>query len=221
MRIAVLVPALNESENIAALVASVPAPVVVIDNGSTDDTAAKALAAGARVVHEPRRGYGRAVQAGIRALASDPPDVVVILDADRADDPALLGRLVQPIADDRADLVVADRTRTAMPGALTPPQRFGNQLTVWLIGLVSGRRFRDLGAFRAIRWSSLQALGLVDPTGGWNVEMNLKAVKIGLRVLEVPLPYAPRRAGKSKVSGSIVGGARAGYRMLQAVHRYR
>lgn len=224
MRIAVLIPALNEAESLPAVLADIPptvAQVVVVDNGSTDGTAAVAAAAGADVVHAPRRGYGTAVLAGMRFLESQPPAVLVILDADHADPPERIPTLVGPIEKDEADLVQSDRTVHAEPGALTVVQRFGNGLATWLIELVGGHRYRDMGPFRAIRWSSLMALQMEDPTWGWNVEMQLKALKHGLRVREIPLPYRRREKGKSKISGSLRGAARAGVRILYAVVRYR
>jgi len=195
--------------------------VVVVDNGSTDDTAGVARRGGATVIHEPRRGYGTAVQAGLRHLAAEPPDLVVILDADGADDLDVLESLVRPVLDGHADLVLSDRSRTASRGALTTTQVFGNWLATRMIRLAVGHRYRDLGPFRAIRWSSLMALEMQDPTWGWNVEMQMKAVTRGLRVLEIPVPYRARRAGQSKISGTLVGSARAGFRIVQAVARYR
>jgi glycosyltransferase involved in cell wall biosynthesis len=223
MRVAVLIPALDEAASLPFVLADLPAVerVVVVDNGSTDDTAAVARACGADVVVEPRRGYGRAVLAGMAHLRADPPDVVVILDADHADPAERLADLVQPIAEDRADLVQTDRTRTADPGALTFTQRYGNALATILIALTTGHRYRDMGPFRAIRWTSLERLGMEDPTYGWNVEMQTKAVRRGLRILEIPLPYRARSRGVSKISGSLRGAARAGVRILWAVMYYR
>ncbi|MBW2255481.1 MAG: glycosyltransferase, partial [Deltaproteobacteria bacterium] len=148
------------------------------------------------------------------------PDILVILDADHADRPDLLDRLVNPIVEDRADLVLSDRSRTAEPGALTSTQRHGNWLATRLIRLVSGHRYRDMGPFRAIRWTSLQDLEMEDPTWGWNVEMQIKAVRHELRILEIPMPYRPRAAGRSKISGTLGGTVRAGSRILWAVGRY-
>lgn len=221
--VAVVIPALDEAGSIGAVLDDLPDGIraIVVDNGSTDATAGIARERGADVITATRRGYGTAVRAGFAHLAADPPEVVVVLDGDHADDPALIGRLVDPIADDRADLAIADRSRTAAPGALTPVQRLGNALAVRAIALACGRRFRDLGPFRAIRWSAVERLGLVDPTWGFNVEMNLKAAKLGLRVEEVALVYRARRTGRSKISGTIVGSARAGYRIVRAVQRYR
>lgn len=222
MRIAVIIPALNEEQTLPLVLADLPVSTrrIVADNGSTDRTAAVAAAAGAEVVVEPRRGYGSAVQAGLRALAADPPDIVVILDADHADDPRLLDRLVGPITRGEADLVLSDRTGTADPGALTLQQRWGNRLAVRLMQAATGRRYRDMGPFRAIGWGALQRLELVDPTWGWNVEMQMKAISRGLRVIEVAMPYRARAGGRSKISGSVRGTLRAGARIVWAVHRY-
>lgn len=220
-----MIPALDEAASIPAVLADLDRlqglRVVVIDNGSTDGTGEVARSLGVEVVREERRGYGTAVLAGMRLLAPDPPEVVVILDADHADDPGRIPDLVGPILEGRYDLVLTDRTLTAEPHALTTVQVVGNRFAVYLIGLQTGRHYRDMGPFRAIRWSSLVALGMQDPTWGWNVEMQMKAVHHGLRVLELPLPYRRRRAGRSKISGSLRGALRAGARILQAVHRYR
>lgn len=221
--IAVIIPALDEEDGIAAVVADVPdgVRIVVVDNGSRDATAERARQAGAHVIHEPRRGYGRAVLAGITHLAAAPPRIVVILDADHADPPDRLTELVGPILRDEADLVQSCRTHTAEPGALTVPQRVGNRIAVWGIRRATGRAFDDLGPFRAIRWSSLQALQMQDPTWGWNVEMQIKAVRRGLRVIEVPLPYRCRQTGTSKISGTVIGTVRAGYRILLVLARHQ
>jgi len=223
MNVAVIIPALNEAGSLPAVLADIPdhVRVIVVDNGSEDPTAEVARLGGAEVLSEPRRGYGTAVLTGIQHLSSDPPDILVILDGDHADDPTRLPDLVSPIAGGRADLVQIDRTLTAQAHALTSVQRFGNTLATTLIHLTTGHRYRDMGPFRAIRWSSLVALEMEDPTWGWNVEMQMKAVHHGLRILEIPLPYRTRRAGRSKISGSLAGSARAGVRILQAVAKYR
>ncbi len=222
MRVAVVIPALNEAPSLPAVLAELPegVRVVVVDNGSIDDTAAVARALGAEVVSAPRRGYGTAVQAGLNHLRAAPPEVVVVLDADHADDPRLLPVLVQPIAQGRADLVSSDRSRTADPGSLTPTQRFGNALATRLIAARVGHRYADLGPFRAVRWDALERLGMVDPTWGWNVEMQVKAARAGLRVVEIPVPYRARPRGESKISGSVRGALRAGVRILWAVRYY-
>lgn len=222
-RIAVVIPALNEAGNIAHVLGDIPDGVVkvVVDNGSSDGTAALAEKHGAVVLHESRKGYGSAVQAGLRYLRADPPDIVVILDADHADDPSLMPKLTGPIAADQADFVLANRTRTAEPGALEPAQRLGNWLATRLMKWSTGYRYQDMGPFRAMRYSCMVALQMEDPTWGWNVEMQMKAVQHDLRIIEVALPYRKRRSGRSKISGSVRGTVRAGSRILWAVHRYR
>jgi glycosyltransferase involved in cell wall biosynthesis len=223
LAVAVVIPALDEADSLPRVLGELPPVwrVVVVDNGSTDGTGAVAAALGAEVVVAPRRGYGSAVQAGMNHLRGDPPDVLVILDADHADPAERLMELVEPIARDEADLVLSDRSRTAEPGALTATQRYGNRLATALIAAVSGARYRDMGPFRAVRWGSLVRLRMEDPTWGWNVEMQLKAAQHGLRVREVPLPYRARHHGRSKISGSMRGAARAGFRILWAVNHYR
>ena len=223
MRIAVIIPALNEAQSLPAVLKDLSSEfeIVVVDNGSTDATAEVARNHGVTVISEPKQGYGTAVLAGMSYLAPNPPDVVCILDADHADDPTRLTALTAPILEGRADLVQSDRTLTADPHALTAVQRFGNALATELIYLTTGKRYQDMGPFRAIRWSSLMKLKMEDPTWGWNVEMQMKAVHHELRILEIPLPYRKRRAGRSKISGSLRGSARAGIRILLAVNTYR
>jgi hypothetical protein len=223
MRVAVVIPALNEAASLPGVLAALPPVwrIVVADNGSSDATADVARAAGAEVVQEPRRGYGSAVLAGLRQLADNPPEIVAILDADHADDPGQLGVLIAPILAGEADLVLSDRTRLAERGALTRTQRFGNWLATRLMATVSGHRYRDMGPFRAVRWTALERLSLTDPTWGIFVEMQLKAVRRGLRIREIALPYRPRRAGRSKISGDLIGSARAGARILWSVRAYR
>lgn len=220
--IAILIPCLDEEEPLPRVLAELPpgVRVVLCDNGSRDRSVEIARSHGAEIAHEPRRGYGGAVQAGLRHLAARPPEVVVVLDADHAAFIGDLAALLAPIAAGEADLVVGDRTAGAEPGALTAAQRAGNRLATALIAGQTGRRFRDLGPFRAIRWDALLALGMVDPTWGWNVEMQLKAARHGLRIVEVPVRYRPR-IGTSKISGSLRGVARAGYRIVWACWRYR
>lgn len=223
-RVAVVVPALDEEASLPDVLRDVPVwvdRVIVVDNGSSDATPEVAVREGAELVRAPRRGYGTAVQAGLHRLGDAPPDVVVVLDADHADHPELAHHLVDPIVDDVADLVMIDRSVHAERGALTVPQRFGNALAVRLMHAAVGVRTHDMGPFRAIRYDALLALRMEDPTWGWNVEMQMKAVHHGLRILEVPLPYRTRAKGRSKISGSLVGAARAGVRILAAVHRYR
>ncbi|TVQ93833.1 MAG: glycosyltransferase family 2 protein [Deltaproteobacteria bacterium] len=220
--LAVILPALDEERSLPGVLHALPPGprVVVVDNGSTDRTADAARRGGAEVVREPRRGYGSAVQAGLRHLRGRPPEVVVILDADHADHPDLLPVLAGPALRDEADLVLSDRSRTADPGALTTTQRYGNHLATALIWGVTGHRYRDMGPFRALRWDAACRLDLTDPTFGWNVEMQIKAVRAGLRIVEIPVPYRARGAGRSKISGSLRGATRAGVRILWAVGHY-
>lgn len=223
MRVAVLIPALDEAASLPGVLADLPDVwrCIVVDNGSTDGTARIAERCGAEVVREPQRGYGRAVRAGIDYLRPEPPEILVILDADHADAPNTLPALIEPIRQGDADLVQIDRSRTAEPRALTAVQRLGNGLATSLIRLVTGHAYADMGPFRAIRWEALEALDMGDPTWGWNVEMQMKAVHHGLIIVEIPLPYRRRLRGRSKISGTMTGAVRAGYRILLAVHRYR
>lgn len=224
MRVAVLIPALNEEQALplvlAELAAQAPERVVVVDNGSTDRTAARARAAGAEVVLEPRRGYGSACLAGLAHLRAAPPEVVVILDGDHSDYPEDLPLLLDPIRQGEADLVLGERVTLAQPGALQPQQRFGNHLASALMWGLVGRRYRDMGPFRAARWAALEALRMSDPAYGWNVEMQMKAARQGLRILEVPVRYRPR-VGQSKISGTLRGSAKAGAHILRACWRHR
>ncbi|MBM3497966.1 MAG: glycosyltransferase family 2 protein [Armatimonadetes bacterium] len=222
MEVAVIIPALNEEQAIGQVLAEVPrdlvCDVIVVDNGSTDGTAAAARAAGARVVAEARRGYGSACLRGIAELRD--PDVVVFLDGDHSDCPEELPALLQPIAEDRADLVIGSRTLGRREArSLTPQQLLGNRFACFLFRLIYRRRFTDLGPFRAIRRTSLLGLGMVDPDFGWTIEMQIKAVRAGLRVVEVPVRYRPR-IGRSKISGTLRGTLLAGYKIITTILRY-
>ncbi len=219
-----IIPALDEEESLplvlAALAGSPVHQVVVVDNGSRDRTAAVAAAAGATVVQEPRRGYGRACQAGLRQLATAPPDIVVFLDADFSDDPADLPLLIAPLLAGDADLVIGSRVLgQCQRGALPPHVRWGNGLAILLINLLYGTRFTDLGPFRALSWPACRQLRLGDPNYGWNVEMQVKAARAGLRSVEVPVSYR-HRVGRSKISGTIRGTVGAGTKILVSVVRY-
>jgi glycosyltransferase involved in cell wall biosynthesis len=216
-----VIPALNEAESLGAVLDALPSPlvrrVVVADNGSTDGTARVAREHGATVVLEPRRGYGAACLKGLEALAADPPDVVLFLDADRSDDPAQAGAVLAPILEGRADLVVGSRVLGERePGALSPHARFGNWLATRLLAALYGARYTDLGPFRAIRYDALMSLGMGDRDFGWTVEMQVKAARRGLRHTEVPVRYR-RRVGRSKISGTVGGSVRAGVKILATV----
>lgn len=220
--VSVIIPALNEEQALPHVLREIPrdrvAEVIVVDNGSTDRTAEVAASCGARVVREARRGYGAACLRGIAAL---PPntDVVVFLDADHSDDPCDLPRLLAPIEEGRADLVIGSRTLGARePGSLMPHQVAGNRLATFLVSLLFRKRYTDLGPFRAIRRDLLDLLEMKDLDFGWTIEMQVKAVRRGLRVLEVPVRYR-RRIGVSKISGTVAGTARAGWTIIWTIVR--
>ena len=216
-----VIPALDEADSLGAVLDALPSPpvrrVVVADNGSTDGTARVAREHGATVVLEPRRGYGAACLKALDALAADPPDVVLFLDADLSDDPAQAGAVLLPILEGRSDLVVGSRVLGKRePGALSPHARFGNWLATRLLAALYGARYTDLGPFRAIRYDALMALEMKDKDFGWTVEMQVKAARRGLRHTEVPVRYR-RRVGRSKISGTVGGSVRAGIKILATV----
>lgn len=221
----VLIPAFNEARAIGQVIGDLPDgrvdEVVVVNNASTDATERNARAAGATVLTEPQRGYGRACLRGLAYAAARPvpPDVVVFLDGDYSDHPDELPRLVDPIAAGRADFVVGSRIRgAAEPGALLPQAQIGNRLACALLRGLWGAPYTDLGPFRAIRFPDLMALGMQDPTFGWTIEMQIKAVEAGLRVAEAPVSYR-RRVGVSKITGTVRGTVRASAKILWTIGR--
>jgi glycosyltransferase involved in cell wall biosynthesis len=224
-RIAAVIPALNEAPSIGEVVrglrlkAAIPLEqIIVVDNGSSDDTATIARGAGAKVVAEPRRGYGYACRAGV--AAADTADIIVLLDGDAADDPADLADIVGPLLDGTADLVVGSRALGARElGSMTAHQRFGNWLASMLMRRLYGIAVTDLGPFRAIRRADLLGLEMREMTYGWSVEMMVKGARRGLRYHEVPVSYR-RRIGVSKVSGTVSGAVRAGWCILSTTVRY-
>ncbi|MEX0805807.1 MAG: glycosyltransferase family 2 protein [Candidatus Binatia bacterium] len=223
MKISLIIPALNEEESLPGLLASVPSDavddIIVVDNGSTDGTAAVARRAGVKVVREPRKGYGAACGAGFEA--SEDADILVFMDGDGSFLPAEIVRLTEPITSKKADLVLGTRTLRAKDKREIPLHaRLGNRLVASIIGLTSGCRFTDLGPFRAIDRRVLEGLALQERTYGWPCEMILKAGKSGCRVVEVPVTYRPRTGGKSKVSGTIAGSIRAAIAMLRVTVRW-
>jgi len=219
-RISAVIPALNEEHAIGQVLEAIPRwvdEVVVVDNGSSDQTAAVARGQGARIVSEPRRGYGRACLSGIAALSS--PDIVVFLDADFSDHPEEMDRLIDPILRKEAELVIGSRLKgDCESGALTPQARFGNRLACGLMRLFWGVRYSDLGPFRAIRASALQTLDMQDTNYGWTVEMQVKAAIRSVRATEVPVSYR-RRIGTSKISGTVRGVILAGTKILYTIFR--
>ncbi len=223
MNVDVVIPALDEELSVGEVVRAFAGrvrQVVVADNGSRDRTAEVAREAGAFVVSAPRRGYGNACLAALAALEAD-CDVVVFTDADGSDDPADLEKLVAPIAAGHADLVIGSRVRGVMEaGSLTPQQRMGNALAATWLRVRFGQPATDLGPFRAISKRALDALRMSDPTYGWTIEMQIKAARLNLRFVEVPVAYRRRKAGVSKVSGSLRGAAGAGIKILGLLAYY-
>lgn len=224
----VVIPVYNEEASLPLVLHDLPSvgQVIIVDNGSTDRSADLALQHRATVVREPRRGYGSACLAGLAviqsgALSAAPPDVVVFLDGDYSDHPDQLPELVEPILDGRADFVIGSRMLGQRePGAMPPAAVFGNWLAPFLMWLFWGARFTDLGPFRAISWNALQRLGMCDRNFGWTVEMQIKATVAGLRCHEIPVRYR-KRIGTSKISGTISGTFKAGYKILYTIARYR
>jgi glycosyltransferase involved in cell wall biosynthesis len=221
----VVIPALNEEASLPLVLADLPHPpvrrVVVADNGSKDGTARVAQAGGAVVVPAARRGYGSACLAGLAHLRENgPPEIVAFVDADYSDHPEELPLLLAPLLSGAADLVIGSRVLGEHErGALLPQARAGNVVACLLIRLLYGHRYTDLGPFRAARWEALERLGMSDPDFGWTAEMQVKALRHGLRVAEVPVRYR-RRVGVSKITGTLVGTVRAGYKILWTVLRY-
>ena len=222
MRVSVIIPTRNEARAIGRVLADLPADliteVLVVDNHSSDGTPEIAARMGARVVREPRRGYGRACLTGLAHTSA--PDVVVFLDGDYSDRPVELPRLLAPISDGRADITLGSRlTGPRMPGALPWHAAFGNRLAAGLISLLFGQRITDLGPFRAARADVLRVLALEETTYGWAVEMILKGALRGFRIVEVPVSYHSR-IGKSKISGTISGTVGAAWFIFSRILRY-
>lgn len=219
MSIALIIPAYNEVESLATVLARIPAcitTVIVVDNGSTDGTGELAAQLGARVVFEPQRGYGQACLAGIAELQNNPPDLVAFADADGSDNHPELEKLITTLQDNHLDLVLAQRVPVTRR-ALSPQQRFGNRLATRLVRLIWRNNFRDLGPMRVIRWHALMTLKMADTNFGWTIEMQVKAAQQRLRWQEVPVSYLPRYAGQSKISRTVSGVIQAGTKILWIV----
>lgn len=223
MKISLIIPALNEEESLPDVLASVPATavdeIVVVDNGSTDGTAAVARRAGAQVVIEPRKGYGAACWSGFKA--SEDAGVLVFMDGDGSFRPGEIPRLTEPITSGTADVVLGSRVLEVEDARAIPLHaRAGNRLVAFIIGLTSPIQITDLGPFRAISRKALEDLNMQERTYGWPCEMIIKAGTLGYRVVEVPVTYRPRTGGKSKVSGTIRGSVSAAMAMLRVTVRW-
>ena len=223
--IRVIIPAFNEEASIAKVISEIPdsvSEIVVVSNNSTDNTVANAIKAGATVLTETNKGYGYACLKGIDYISkqSKKPEIIVFIDGDYSDYPEELDNLVKPILDQDMDLVIGARTKELRePGSMTPQQVFGNWLATFLMKLIFGAKFTDLGPFRAIKYDRLMQLQMEDKTYGWTVEMQLKAIRNKLRYTEVPVRYK-KRIGVSKVSGTIKGTIFAGIKILAWIFKY-
>jgi len=219
---AIIIPVLNEEEIIATTVQrSLPfATTIVVDNGSTDNSAAIAQRMGAIVVAESRAGYGRAILTGMAEAKRLDKQFVVILDADLSNDPEDIPAILEPVLSREYDLCLAARTRLQDKQTLEPHQRFGNKLATQIMYFITGYRYQDLGPFRAFHLDSIRNLDMQDPTFGWNIEMQMKAVQQQLRLKEIILPHHKRKAGVSKISGNLSASVKAGIIILKTAIRY-
>lgn len=221
----VIIPAYNEADSIAKVIHDIPKTVneiIVVNNNSTDATEVNAKQAGATVLTESRKGYGYACLKGMAYVSEQElkPDIVVFLDGDYSDYPEELTKIVQPIIEDNIDFVIGARVkRLREPGSMTQPQIFGNGLATFLMRIMFGSNFTDLGPFRAIKYQKLLALKMEDKTYGWTVEMQLKALKQKLSYIEIPVSYR-NRIGVSKVSGTLNGAIMAGIKILGWIFKY-
>lgn len=223
----VIIPVLNEQNAVGMVIDEIPKErvrnIIVVDNGSTDDTMEVAKARGAVVLEEVARGYGNACLKGMSHIAheADPkPDTVVFLDGDHSDYPEFIHALLEPIRVGNADLVIGSRALGRKEaGSMTPQQVFGNWLATYLLKILYKVQYTDLGPFRAVRYESLLAMDMQDKTYGWTVEMQLKAAKLKMQIAEVPVNYR-NRIGVSKISGTIKGTILAGYKIIQTIFRY-
>ena len=223
-RIAAIIPVLDEEGAIGQVVAAVPGDwvdeVIVVDGASRDRTFAVASAAGARVIVEPARGYGRACGRGAAAAIEDGAEILVFLDGDGSDRPEEIPRLVEPILDRKFDFVIGSRTRGLREkGSMGAHQALAGHVIGTAVGLIYGTRYTDMCAFRAIRADPLMRLGMREMTYGWNLEMQMRAARAGLRILELPVSHGRRLAGHSKVAGTLRGTLKAGIRIFSTFAR--
>ena len=219
----VVIPALNEEEVIGDVVRSIPGlgdQIIGVDNGSNDRTADRAREAGAVVIDQPVRGYGRACRAGMNAAIKAGADVVVFIDGDGSDCPEFMDALVEPILRDECDFVIGSRVRGERePGSLTFPQVFAGRVAGCMLGICYGVKFTDMSPFRAIRRSLLEALPMREETYGWNLEMQMLVARAKVRILEIPVNHRRRQGGVSKVSGTLRGTLLAGTRIVSTFFR--
>lgn len=227
VKIIVIIPAYNEENSIAKVIADIPdglvSEIVVVNNNSNDATVVNASNAGATVLHEKRPGYGFACLKGIEYIKQlrPAPDIVVFIDADYSDHPEEMPLLVQPIMNQEVDLVIGSRALGKKEkGSMTVPQVFGNWLATRLLKIIYNVRYSDLGPFRAIRFDKLLEINMQDTTYGWTVEMQLKAAKLKMKIIEVPVSYR-KRIGFSKISGTVKGTVLAGYKIITTIFKYR
>ena len=223
-KISVIIPALDEEPSIGLVVGDIPRDlvdeVIVVDNGSIDRTAEVAEAAGARSVREDQKGYGAACLKGIAEIDKDPPDIVVFLDGDYSDYPEEVRDIVQPILDDEADFVLGTRmTDTRDKDAIGPTSVLGNWLAGRILKIFWGADFTDLGPFRAIKYDALKSLNMIDENYGWTIEMQIKAVRAGLRWREVPVRYR-KRIGVPKITGTFMGSVKACSKIVYTMGKY-
>jgi glycosyltransferase involved in cell wall biosynthesis len=221
----VIIPAYNEEKSIPKVISEIPnivRNIVVANNNSTDNTGEAAKAAGAQVVFEPQKGYGKACLTAMDWIKNQAiqPDIVVFLDGDYSDFPAEMADLIQPIREGKAEMVIGSRALGRREsGSMTFPQVFGNWLATTMMKYIQGAKFSDLGPFRAIVWKKLLQLNMVDQNFGWTIEMQIKAHKAGLNYTEVAVNYR-RRIGVSKVSGTVKGVIGAGYKIIFTIFKY-